>query len=1463
MTRYAYALTAVVVAVSALFARADVTRHVNTLIGTDYTGNTYPGAQTPFGMVQLSPDNGLPGWDRIAGYFYPDSTIAGFSHTHLSGTGAGDLYDISFMPVTFPVREAPAPLGVHSRFSHDDETATAGYYQVRLTDYDINVELTATDRCGIQRYTFPGGAAAVILDLAKATNWDATLDSRISVADSVTVEGYRFSDGWARGQRLWFRTRFSQPWDSVVVRDTPVIAGGQTTGSGQTAWFYFTPSPGEQITVTTALSCTGPDGARLNLEAEAGADDFEGGREAAREAWEKALSAIAVEGGSQTDLTKFYTALYHSMLAPTVYCDVDGSYRSPDGSVRRAKGWTNYGTFSLWDTYRAQHPLITILDPGRARDFALSLMAFGRENGRLPVWNFQGVETDMMIGYHSVPVIVDACLKGLLSDSEAREALRLCVATATLDSYRQIGDYRRLGYVPCDSGEEWSMSKTLEYAYDDHCISLLAEKLGDKAVTSEFRRRAQNYRNQFNPSTSFMQPRDSQGCFIDGFSPDDYSKHICESNAWHYMWSVQHDVDGLIDLVGGRSRFLEKLDSMMTYNPSADASLPIFSTGMIGQYAQGNEPSHHVIYLHNLAGRPDLTQKYVARVVSELYDDTPAGLCGNDDCGQMSAWFVMSAMGFYPVDPVSGRYELGTPLFRRMSVRLGNGKTFVVEAPGLSKSNIYVKSVKVNGEPWHETYITHDQITGGALVELEMSPVPVTGSSPDYTRYVNPLMGTQSSFELSAGNTYPATARPWGMNFWTPQTGRMGDGWIYTYDAHRLRGIRQTHQPSPWINDYGQFSLMATVGAPVFDENRRASWFSHKSEVSEPHYYGVYLADYDVMAEVTPTERAAMFRFTFPQTDSANVVIDAFDHGSAVTVDRSARRVTGYTTRNSGGVPDNFRNYFVVEFDSPIESYVLVRDSVPVAGATGVEGCHCGAVLTFRTRRGEQVGARVASSFISPGQALLNLSETDGMTFDSLRTAGRREWNAQLGRISVSGGSERDLSTFYSCLYRSLLFPRKFYEIDASGQPLHYSPHTGETLPGYMYTDTGFWDTFRSLFPLLNLCYPDVSLEIQEGLLNHWRESGFVPEWGSPGHRGCMVGNNSASVLADAWLSGVHVADTAALWSAATAGVSAVHPSVTSSGRLGHEYYNTLGYVPYDVRINESVARTLEYAYDDWCLHRLAVALGRPEAEQRLFASRALNYRNVFDPSTSLMRGRNADGSFQSPFSPLKWGDAFTEGNAWHYTWSVFHDPAGLISLMGGREKFVAMLDSVFAVPPLFDDSYYGFPIHEIREMTVMNMGNYAHGNQPAQHMIYLYNYAGQPWKAQERLHEVMRRMYSPTPDGYCGDEDNGQTSAWFVFSAMGFYPVAPGTGEYAIGSPLFDRVVIAQPSGLSAEIRAAGRGVYIGGVTLDGKPYTPTYFRLADLRRGARIAIDRSESSSTGWGTSPADAPYSFTNVR
>lgn len=730
--------------------------------------------------------------------------------------------------------------------------------------------------------------------------------------------------------------------------------------------------------------------------------------------------------------------------------------------------------------------------------------------------------------------------------------------------------------------------------------------------------------------------------------------------------------------------------------------------------------------------------------------------------------------------------------------------------------------------------------------------------------YVSPLVGTQSKHSLSTGNTYPAIALPWGMNFWVPQTGKMGDGWAYTYDADKIRGFKQTHQPSPWINDYGQFSIMPVTGKAVFDQDQRASWFSHKAEVATPYYYKVYLADHDVVTEVAPTERAAAFRFTFPENDHSYVVIDAFDKGSFIKVIPSENKVIGYTTRNSGGVPANFKNYFVLVFDKPFTYTAAVTNGTIDTEKLEAKENHAGALVGFKTRRGEQVNVRVASSFISPEQAEQNLKELGSDNVDRIAAKGRKVWNDVLGRIEVQDDDIDHLRTFYSCLYRSVLFPRSFYEINSKGDAVHYSPYNGEVLPGYLFTDTGFWDTFRCLFPFVNLVYPSMGAKMQEGLVNTYKESGFLPEWASPGHRGCMVGNNSASVVADAYLKGIRGYDISTLWAAVEHGANAVHPQVRSTGRLGYEQYNKLGYVPYNVGINESAARTLEYAYDDWCIYQLGKALKKPQEEIEVYAKRAMNYKNLYDSEHKLMRGKNEDGTFQSPFNPLKWGDAFTEGNSWHYTWSVFHDPQGLIDLMGGKDDFNQMMDSVFILPPVFDESYYGGVIHEIREMQIMNMGNYAHGNQPIQHMIYLYSYSGQPWKTQYWIREVMDKLYTPAPDGYCGDEDNGQTSAWYVFSAMGFYPVCPGTDQYILGTPYFKQMKLHLENGKTVTIAAPGNNDskrYISGMTLNGKVYTKNYLTHEDLLKGATISYTMGTTPNKQRGTKVTDFPYSFSS--
>lgn len=748
------------------------------------------------------------------------------------------------------------------------------------------------------------------------------------------------------------------------------------------------------------------------------------------------------------------------------------------------------------------------------------------------------------------------------------------------------------------------------------------------------------------------------------------------------------------------------------------------------------------------------------------------------------------------------------------------------------------------------------------LFLLLSATLNIFSGNKNYVGYVNPLMGTMSKFELSTGNTYPAIAMPWGMNFWTPHTRGMGDGWAYTYGDDKIRGFKQTHQPSPWMNDYGQFSIMPITEKPVFKQDERASWYSHKAEVAKPHYYSVYLADHDVTTEITPTERAAMFRFTFPDTDKSYVVIDAYDKGSYVKIIPSENKIIGYTTKNSGGVPDNFKNYFVIQFDKAFTYTATAKSNNISEGVLESKDNHAGAIIGFKTRKGEKVHAKVASSFISFEQAELNMKELSDKSFDQQVENGLKRWNDVLGRIEVEDENIDNLRTFYSCLYRSLLFPRLMHEIDAQGNVVHYSPYNGKILPGYMFADTGFWDTFRCLFPFLNLLYRDVNEIIQEGLVNSYKESGLLPEWSSPGHRDCMIGQNSASVVWDAYAKGLRGYDIESLWKAVTAGAN-THLKGTASGRLGFDHYNTQGYVPNNVGIGQNAARTLEYAYNDWTIYKLGKALGKSESELAQYKKHAMNYKNVYNPQHKLMSGKDDKGIFNPNFNPADWSGEFCEGNSWHWSFCVFHDPQGLIDLMGGQKEFNQMMDSVFVIPGWEGLRSRGI-IHEMREMQIMNMGQYAHGNQPIQHMIYMYNYSAEPWKAQYWAREIMDKLYSPTPDGYCGDEDNGQTSAWYVFSAMGMYTVCPGTDEYVIGSPLFKSVTLNLENGKKISINSDNNSKtnrYVKSVKLNGKDYSKNYFKHADLMNGAKIKFEMISTPNEKRGIQKSDFPYSFSN--
>jgi len=732
---------------------SDPLQFVDPLIGTDGKGKTYPGATVPYGMVQLSPDNGRTGWDWIAGYFYPDTLIAGFSHTHLSGTGAGDLYDISFMPLRLPLKReqtegGPATGTLVSGFSHQQEQAKAGYYQVYLPDYRVNVELTAGLRTGYQRYRFDevahsakdsasaietASAPLIRLDLGYSRNWDKTTASAIRIIDAYSIEGYRYSSGWAPKQKVYFYSKFSKPisqlqWQ-LEGKDIALTADGQlsTTPFAQAvkqqqgvavALLLQFAAAHDEITVRTALSSVSADNARQNLLAEGEQLSFDQVRQQAEQAWRAELSQVQVTA-TRDNLTQFYTALYHSALAPRVFADSDGRFLGPDGQVHQRTGHLHHDFFSLWDTFRALHPWKTLFNPERNRQQLMSLLDHADISGLLPVWNFQGNETDMMLGYHAVPVLVDNYLKGLLAPELGDKILQLAVKSAKQQAFG-LQSYQQLGFVPYTE-RKWNVALTLEYAYDDWAIARLAEHLGKQNIAAEFRARAQNYRQHFDTSTGFMRAKDASGKFRLPFDPNAYDpEDYCEANAWQYSFFVPHDVPGLIALYGGPAAFSAKLDQMFS-TAQLQEPLPEWISGYIGQYVHGNEPSHHVPYLYQFTGQPAKTQALVRRIMDELYSTKPDGLAGNEDAGQMSAWYLFSALGFYPVDPVSGEYVLGSPEVHQAVLKLGNGKQLTVKALNQSPQHVYVKSVTLNGQPVQGFTLSHQQLMQGGELIFSMS----------------------------------------------------------------------------------------------------------------------------------------------------------------------------------------------------------------------------------------------------------------------------------------------------------------------------------------------------------------------------------------------------------------------------------------------------------------------------------------------------------------------------------------------------------------------------------------------------------------------------------------------------------------------------------------------------------------------------------------------------------------------
>lgn len=742
---------------------------------------------------------------------------------------------------------------------------------------------------------------------------------------------------------------------------------------------------------------------------------------------------------------------------------------------------------------------------------------------------------------------------------------------------------------------------------------------------------------------------------------------------------------------------------------------------------------------------------------------------------------------------------------------------------------------------------------------------PPSDNLRNLVKYVNTLQGTNSRHELTRGNTYPTTALPFAMNTWTPQTGKNGSGWKYQYFKDSIRGFQQAHQCSSWSNDYAVFSLMPVTGDLALDENKRAARFSHNNEIAKPHYYKVQL-DNKITTEMSPTERGVHIRFTFPKNKNAYVVLDGYTGISGVKIDPENQKITGYVNNGRGMQRfDNFRNYFVIQFDQPFqmegiwENRTLQKWDDKLSG----EGKGVGAYIQFK--EGQIVQAKIASSYISPEQAELNLKNELGnyKNLEDTRAVAKNVWNRQLNKVVVEGGTEEQMRTFYSCLFRASLFSRKFYEINEEGQPYYYSPYDGKIYEGYMYTDTGFWDTFRAQFPLNAILSPTMHGRYVAALLDAQEQCGWLPSWSFPSEAGSMIGNHAISLLADAWAKGIRTFDPEKALDAYHHEATNKGPWGPANGRHGWKEYFTLGYVPYP-EYREATAKTLEYAYDDFCGYNLA-KMTNNKFYRDVFSKQMYNYKNVYDSEVEFMRGRNINGEWVTDFDPYEWGGPFTEGNAWHYLWSVFQDIQGLINLMGGEEKFTTKLDSVFSAPNTVNVGTYGGMIHEMTEMQMAEMGQYSHGNQPIQHMIYLYNYSGAPWKAQSHVREVMEELYNSTENGYPGDEDQGQTSSWYVLSALGFYSVTPGTDQYVIGSPVFEKATITLENGNKFTIEAdnnSKKNVYIQSATLNGKLYSHNWIRYRDIEKGGVIHFEMGNKPAFKRGVEEEDKPFSLSAV-
>lgn len=1437
MKKFRFAVAVLMAAVAgAVCAATDYTRFVNPFIGTGGHGHTFPGAVVPHGMIQPSPDTRIMGWDACSGYHYPDSQINGFAQTHLSGTGCADYGDLLIMPTvgaqdSTPQADTTQNTAYASLFSHDSEVAEPGYYSVFLDRYAVRAEITASDRSAVYRFTYPRSMdAGMILDLDYSINRQWNRDMRVEVLGDTAIRAYKMTAGWAPRQQISMYARFSRPFKAEVVRDSVTDRDGDRIGLCKVLLKFGKTRKDEQILVKLALSAVDWDGARKNLAAEIPGWDFDAVRAAAVAKWNDYLSKIQITADNADDRTIFYTAMYHAAISPNLFQDIDGHYPGMDGKAHQGDpSHPVYTVFSLWDTHRALHPFYTIIDPKLNNDFIKSLLLKYRDGGILPMWELAGNYTATMPGYHAVSPMADAVAKGI-ADFDVSLAYRAARRSAEGDTvgikarpaFRKAlmplsKKYKNeLGYIPWDKEVE-AVAKGLEYAYDDFCVALLAEAAGDSVGQRLFESRARNYRHYFDPVTRFMRGKDEQGRWHEPFSPrssnhrsDDY----CEGTAWQWTWFVPHDVDGLIGLMGGKECFADRLDSLFTADSSLEGeTVSSDISGLIGQYAHGNEPSHHIIHLHNYAGRPWRTQELVDRVLKEQYRNDPDGISGNEDCGQMSAWYILNSLGFYQVCPGKPVYSIGRPWFPKAVVNLPDGRKIRITVKNYSKDNKYIREVKLNGRRLTEPFFTHADIIDGADFEYEMTDRPCPSAfDSEPADLVNPFIGTSCY-----GTTNPGAVTPNGLMSVSPFNVMGSDlnrydkdsrWWSTPYDNNNeyFTGFSHVNLSGVGCPELGSLLVTATAGPLDTDYHNYGSTYSRES--ATPGYYSLHLDKYGILAEATATPRTGRIRFTLPAGQS-NILLnlgEGLTNETGATVRRlsdtvvTGSKLMGTFCYNPSAV---FPLYFAMRVNRKPAGQGFWKFQRPKQGVEAqwdkdnaryklydqklgaLSGDDIGVWYTYDSAVEDTVEVSVGVSFVSEENALLNLDteQPAGTTFDGIAAAARRKWNEALGRIQVEGGTDKDKTVFYTALYHTLIHPNILQDVNGE----YPAMESGEVLKTDRdrYTVFSLWDTYRNLHQLMTLVYPERQLDMVRTMVDMSKEWGWLPKWELFGRETfTMEGDPAVPVIADTWNKGLRDFDIDAAYRAMKK--SAVTPGRDNPMRPDNDPYVERGYIPLgyfaaDLSGDNSVSHALEYYVADNVLAGLARSRGDNAFADSL-QRRASGWRNYYSRESGTLRPLNADGTFLTPFNPRQGENfeavpGFHEGSAWNYTFYVPHDIQGLAKAMGGKKAFVDKLQSVF------------------------DLGLYDPANEPDIAYPYLFtHFKGEEWRTAKIVRGLLEKYYRDSPDGLPGNDDTGTMSAWAIFSMMGLYPDIPADPSYAVTVPVFDKITI-RPSSAAAPI--------------------------------------------------------------